>query len=469
MKLLSLLFFVLFIFDTVDNVPAQMLKLSENKRFLIKEDGTPFFWMGDTGWEMIHKLSKQEAVYYMQNRADKGFNVIMTVILSEMNGATTPNAEGALPLIDLDPSKPNEAFFKHLDYLVNEAKKLNLYLALLPTWGAHIEDKAHPLFENIAPFTEQNAEAYGAFLGNRYQNDYNIVWIIGGDRSPIGNEKKWAALAKGIRSGGSQHLISYHPVGGETSSTSKELALLLDFNMIQSGHERIANSNYAMIKNDYDLPEVKPVMESEPNYEEAAIGFDPSNGRFTDFHVRNASYWSVFAGGFGINYGHNSIWQMYAPQKGKAVVWPLRTWKEALDAKGSGQLRHLKNLMLSRPYLNRIPDQGLTSQPQTERTNHIQITRDGTAGKKDASYIMVYYAYLNNTPIKTDCILHETLRAWWYNPRNGEAILIGELLNKGSFSIPWSKRITEDEIGPDWVLVIDDASKNYPAPGTVLE
>jgi hypothetical protein len=382
-----------------------------------------------------------------------------------MNGATTPNAEGELPLVNLDPSKPNEAFFEHLDYLIREAKKLDLYLALLPTWGAHMEDKPHPLFENIAPFTEQNAAAYGRFLGNRYKNDDNIVWIIGGDRSPVRNEIKWAALAKGIRSAGSKHLISYHPVGGETSSTSKELGPLLDFNLIQSGHERIANNNYAMIKHDYDLTPVKPVMESEPNYEEGAIGFDPSNGRFTDFHVRNASYWSVFAGGFGINYGHNSIWQMYAPGKGKAVVWPLRTWKEALDAKGSNQLQHLKNLMLSRPYLNRVPDQNLTSQPQTERSNHLQITRDGSRGKTDATYIMVYFSYLSSIPIKTDCIAHDQLRAWWFNPRTGESKLIGEMQNKGSFTVPWSKRIREDEFGPDWVLVIDDASKNYKAPG----
>jgi hypothetical protein len=455
---------LIFLLSALNGLSAQMLKVSENKRFLITEDGKPFFWMGDTGWEMIHRLSKEEASFYIKNRADKGFNVIMTVILSEMNGATTPNAEGHLPLINLNPAQPNEAFFKHLDYLLAEAKKLNLYLALLPTWGAHMEDKPHPLFENISPFREKNAEAFGRFLGNRYKKDQNIVWVIGGDRSPVGKEKKWAALAKGIRAGGSKHLMSYHPVGGETSSTSKELAPLLDFNMIQSGHERIANNNYAMIKADYELKPAKPVMESEPNYEEGAIGFDPSNGRFTDFHVRNASYWSVFAGGFGINYGHNSIWQMYSPER-ERIVWALRSWKEALDAPGSAQLQHLKKLILSRPFLTRIPDQSLTTQAQTERTNHIQITRDGTAERKDATYIMVYYAYLSGTPIRTDVINGNKLRSWWYNPRTGEATLIGESENKGSYTVPRAKRIKEEEMGPDWVLVIDDASKNYEAPG----
>ena len=34
---------------------AMRLKVSENQRFLVHEDGTPFFYLGDTAWELLHR------------------------------------------------------------------------------------------------------------------------------------------------------------------------------------------------------------------------------------------------------------------------------------------------------------------------------------------------------------------------------------------------------------------------------
>lgn len=444
---------------------AQLLKVSENRRFLVKEEGQPFFWLGDTAWEMIHKLGRKEAVDYLEDRAEKSFDVIMTVILGEINGVTVPNAEGHLPFIDLNPARPNEDFFEHVDFIINEAEKRKMYIGLLPTWGAHMEDKPHPLFENLDLFDESRAELYGKFLGRRYKSRYNVIWILGGDRPPTGNEAKWQAMARGIRAGGAKQLMGYHPMGDESTVDFPAIQSFIDFNMIQSGHGRVGRDNYAMIKRAYDSSPVKPVFDGEPNYEGLWIGFNFINGAFTDFNVRNAAYWSVFAGGFGFNYGHNSVWQMHRPGRDTPVLWASESWRQALDAPGSSQLKFLKQLMHSRPYLQRIPDQSLTDQPQSERSNHIQVTRDGSPNGKDATYIMAYFAYTGIPTIKTHVIASDSLRAWWFNPRNGSSILIGEYRNTGIFSVPWAGRIREHQGGPDWVLVIDDASKNYAAPG----
>ncbi len=48
------------------------LNVSDNKRFLVHEDGTPFFWLGDTAWELFHRLNREEADRYLSNRAEKG-------------------------------------------------------------------------------------------------------------------------------------------------------------------------------------------------------------------------------------------------------------------------------------------------------------------------------------------------------------------------------------------------------------
>ena len=116
-------------------VAAQTLRVSENKRYLETEKGKPFLWIGDTAWELFHKLNREDAQIYLKNRAEKGFSVIQAVVLAELDGLNTPNAYGEVPLIDLDPTKPNEKYFEHVDFIVNKAEELGLFIGMLPTWG----------------------------------------------------------------------------------------------------------------------------------------------------------------------------------------------------------------------------------------------------------------------------------------------------------------------------------------------
>ncbi len=97
------------------------LVVSENRRFLVFEDGTPFFYLGDTAWELFHRLDREQADYYLENRASLGFTVIQAVVLAEENGLIDPNPYGEVPLYDLDPARPNEAYFEHVDYIINRA------------------------------------------------------------------------------------------------------------------------------------------------------------------------------------------------------------------------------------------------------------------------------------------------------------------------------------------------------------
>src|SRR5215216_4273947 len=60
------------------------LKVSENRRFLVREDGSPFFYLGDTAWELFHRLNRDEADEYLRDRAARGFTVIQAVVLAEL-------------------------------------------------------------------------------------------------------------------------------------------------------------------------------------------------------------------------------------------------------------------------------------------------------------------------------------------------------------------------------------------------
>ena len=189
------------------------LKVSDNKRFLIHEDGTPFFYLGDTGWELFHRLNKAETEKYLENRRAKGFTVIQAVALAELDGLNTPNAEGNKPLLDNDPLKPNEAYFAHVDWVIRKAQEKGICIGLLPTWGDKVDKRW-----GVGPiiFNKENAYKYGQWIGNRYKDYPNIIWINGGDREGGGDNKPvWDALAEGIKLVDKNHLMTYHP-GGET-------------------------------------------------------------------------------------------------------------------------------------------------------------------------------------------------------------------------------------------------------------
>ena len=109
------------------------LKVSDNERFLVHEDGSPFFYLGDTAWELFHRLNREEADRYLRNRSEKGFTVIQCVVIAELDGLGTPNAYGEVPFIDMDPSRPNEAYFAHVDWIVNRAESYGLFVGMLPT------------------------------------------------------------------------------------------------------------------------------------------------------------------------------------------------------------------------------------------------------------------------------------------------------------------------------------------------
>lgn len=457
-KIVYLLSLLMLFFNKAN---TQYLQVSDNNRYLITDDGKPFFWLADTGWELFHRLTTNDADIYLKTRAAQGFTVIQAVLLSECDGVTVPTPDGHLPLIDKDVTKPNEAYFKMVDKIILKAADYGLYMALLPTWGSHVQDKWHPFFENLNLFTKESAYIYGKFLGERYKNDWNIVWVLGGDRLPADTEKIWDALAKGIEEGNDgRQLLTYHPEGGHSTSEFYKEFQWLDFHSFQSGHGSENIPVWKMVKEAYEAIPAKPVLNMEPNYEHLPIGFTEINGYFEDYDTRKAAYWSVFAGAFGHTYGHNCVWQMWSPVH-KPILEASTSWDKAIFSTASFQMRYLKELMLSRPYLNRIPDQSVIIGSQGIESDYLCATRDGSLGKNDATYIMVYLPIFKGVGINTSYIASKRIKVWWFDPRTGTKYFHGEFDNTGTYSPGWENRVHSTMGGPDWVLIVEDAGKNY--------
>ncbi|GAB5532699.1 MAG: glycoside hydrolase family 140 protein [Roseivirga sp.] len=440
---------------------AQRLKVSENGRFLVTENGEPFFWMADTAWELFHRTTKEEADMYLAKRAEQGFNVVQAVALAELDGLNTPNVYGEKPLLNNDPRTPNPRYFEYVDYIIQKAAELGIHIALLPTWG----DKLFKAGWGVGPevFNTDNAAAFGRWIGSRYAARDNVIWIIGGDRHPRDNSDDvavWNAMAEAeaeAAGGYERTLMSYHPqpkvCGG--SSTWFHNEPWLDFNMHQTGH--CANQGtYKQISHDYALKPVKPVLDAEPLYEDHPNCFNAKDlGHSAAEDIRRIMYWDVFAGGFGQTYGNHDVWQMYKVGR-EPVNQPLRPWPEALDMPMANQVKHLKNLMLSRPFLSRIPDQSMVVGEQEDDKDYTIATRSS-----DGSYAMIYFPTGKPATIDLTAIKSAKLKTWWFDPRTGNAFEGHDFVKSANTNVvpPTTGK------GHDWVLVVDDASMKFNRPG----
>jgi hypothetical protein len=441
------------------------LSVSPNHRFLQQAGGAPFFWLGDTAWLLLTRPSRAEVIRFLDDRQAKGFNVLQVMVLHTAE-VKAPN--GALALVNANPgtplvtpgSDPSDAaaydYWDHLDWVLKEAAARGIYLALVPSWGSLVKS---------GQLNETNVAAYATFLAKRYRDVPNIVWLNGGDLQGDVHIDVWRALGRTIRAGDPNHLMTFHPFGRMQSSTWFHDEPWLDFNMFQSGHQtyaqdtgspkRFGEDNWRFVLDDYAKTPPKPVLDGEPSYENIPQGLhDGTQPYWTDADARRYAYWSVFAGSFGHTYGNNAVMQFYTPAAGKPSYSPRNTWFEAMDDPGAGQMQHLKALMLSRPYFDRVYDAMAIVSGSGERYERLMAT-------KGPGYLMVYTYTGRPFEVRKGAVSGARLVAWWFNPRDGRAQRIGERAAEDLRFTPPG----QPGNGNDWVLVLDDAARNFAAPG----
>jgi len=435
---------------------TNQLRVHPNGRYLVDSTGQSFFWLGDTAWELFHRLNREEAARYLRNRAAKGFTVIQAVVLAERGGLTDPNPYGDLPLIDLDPTQPNEAYFAHVDAIINQAAALGLVIGLLPTWGFYWKRDHKEVI-----FTPENAQVFGRFLGQRYRAA-PIVWILGGDANIADDTERAVieAMAAGLKAGDNgAHLMTFHPRGPGLSSTQVHEAAWLDFNMNQSSHGAYDHDNGLFIDHDYALAPVKPTLDGEPRYETIPVGFyfrntDPYR-RFSDFDVRQAAYWALLAGACGHTYGNNNIWQMWAPGR-EAVLRADIPWWEALDHPGAYQMGFVRRLFAARPFHKLVPNPAMILGGPTTGGGKIRAAR-----ANDGSFAFLYSPLGEQFTTDLSLINAPHVKEIWYDPRYGVAHHLHTTDNVGfqTYTPPTRGR------GEDWLLILEDADAGFALPG----
>jgi len=429
------------------NAQLPPLQISANKRFFQTKDGKPFFWLGDTGWLLFKKCKKEEAIKYLEDRKKKGFNVIQVMLLHELDVA---DAYGDAALVNKDIATPNlepkYSYWDNVDFVIKEAGKRGIYMALVPVWGG-----------NIKHVSVEQAKTYAAFLANRYKDKSNIIWLNGGDIKGGDALDKWNAIGNTINTIDNTHLIGFHPRGRNSSSAWFHNEAWLDFNMFQSGHKDYAQDtvstetlhygedNWRYANDDYKLTPIKPTFDGEPSYENIPHGLhDSAEKRWTAADVRRYAYWEVFAGGCGFTYGNNSVMQFYRKGDKDMSFGANKNWDDELNTPGAGQMQHLKKLLLQKAYFSRIPDQTLVLD-NGKKYQYIASTR--------SDVFAMFYTYTGRKfKVTLGKIEGQSVGASWYDPRTGKTIDAGIIKNKGfkTFDPPGNEKE-----GNDWVLILD--------------
>ncbi len=422
-------------------------------------NGKPFFWLGDTAWVLVTR-GPEDVEYYMDNRSNKGFTIVQMMAIrvhhndpTNLHGRPMENYAGEEPFTSLNPVTLNDAYWRHVDFIIETARKHGLAIAMATMWG----QDAGALF----PDPLKNNYRYGKLLGERYKSRDNVIWLVTGEYEKI--EKNWRknnqaisdeqrelirAIARGLEEGhGGRHLMTIHPVG--TSSDDFHHDAWLDFNMQQTwGHQ---SADVTRIHSDYELTPAKPVLNGEPGYENR-----PEPPTSSAWKCRYEGYWSVFSGGFGFTYGANRVWQCGGE------------WKNALEYEGASDMQHLRYLMESRPILTLVPDQSML-RSEAGSTGKEPSYR-AVLRSENGSCALVYSTMGQPLDVDLSKMSGATINAWWYSPRDG-------LLYDAKFKqtrTPFATLHTKEAhkftpptsgLNQDWVLVLDDAAAAFPPPG----
>jgi hypothetical protein len=282
------------------------------------------------------------------------------------------------------------------------------------------------------------AEAYGAFLGDRYKAAKNIIWFLGNDYQT----EQWEtydpyeiALSKGLRQADSNRLQTIELNFNE--STSYDNAAWNPLIDIATAYTYFPT--YDSVLHAYNAAPTKPVLMVEANYE----GENNTGGaKTTDETLRRQEYWTMLSGATGQLYGHGGTWG-----------FTDSAWKKHFDTPAVRQLGEMATLFRSRDWQDLVPDQDqsfLTDGSGTYATEGDVLDNDyATAAiTPDGSLGMVYVPGERTLTVDSSKLVAGAT-ARWFDPVSGAFQPASS-----PFTTP-GKNAGGDK---DWVLVFEAAA-----------
>ena len=409
------------------------LRVSANHRYLIDRHDVPFLLQGDAAWSLIANATNEEAASYLKNRRAKGFNAVLVNLIEHKFAKNAPrNIYGAVPFSGAsDFAAPNDKYFEHADWVIRTAAENGLVVLLAPVYLGY-PGLDEGFYDEALANGPEKCLAYGRYLGQRYRGFDNLIWVMGGDRDPGLAREDVDMVAYGIRESDRRHLMTAHCHSDSAPSEQYPGSWL------QVGTSYAYEIVHLRLSWDYDRKPVMPLFLIESIYE--------GEHNASELQVRRQAYWAVLCGEFGHVMGNYPIWS-FSPG-----------WQAAMESPGSNALARWGRLFRSRPWFDLVPDK-----------DHVVVTGGlgefwgldylTAAATPDGALVMAYMPTARTITVDLSKMAKGRTKAWWFSPRTGDAV------DAGTFAAEGSRSFTPPSEG-DWVIVLDGASKQLPAPGS---
>jgi hypothetical protein len=424
--------------EATDRPVTFPLKVGSSNRYLVDQHDVPFLIHGDSPWSLIVALTTDQVEQYLQTRRKQGFNAILVNLIEHHYGGAQNkkgapfDRDGQGPfLVPGDFTQPNEAYFAYADRVLRRAEELGFVVFLAPCYLGY-PDSEDGWYREVKANGVEGCRRYGRYLGKRYAQTKNIIWVAGGDRNPDDVRMEVLALVDGIREVDSTKLWTAHCLPENSAADQYGDQPWLAINSTYT-YKDVAGKCLA----DYSRAAVRPFLLLETHYEN-------DFGRRTAEDTRKQAWLAALSGACGQFFGNRPLWLFD------------NGWSAALNSPGARYQAYLRRCLLSRRWESLVPEGDRRLLPDGLGTGK---HRKAAAMSQDRLTAMIYLPIGGD--VVADLVAFEgpQVKACWFNPRDGTNQELGMFATgkHHTFSAPG---------GGDWVLVLDSTSHGVAPAGT---
>ncbi len=404
------------------------LRSEAGKRYLVDAAGRPFLIQGDAAWSLIARLSREQAIDYLDDRRRKGFNaVLVNLIEHEFADAPPKNRYGEAPfLVSGDFGTPNERYFSHADLVIGMAAERGILVMLAPAYMG-FGGGSEGWYREMAANGAARMRAYGSYVARRFRHHANILWVLGGDFNPP-ELVLLRALVAGIREVDGMSLNTFH--GARNTGASDFLGTAESWLQVDNIYTEANNVvSKALQAHGHSR---KPFFLIEGRYE-GIEGFDAHT-------VRLQAYQTLLSGGCGQVMGNWVVWQFSGG------------WERALGSEGAYTIGYLRSLLEAHAWTRLVPDAA-----NSFLTGGIRGSEDRAVAAlaNDGSFGLVYLPSIRKVSLNLARLAGPQVRAHWFDPSNGRLLDAPDSPFPGAGTHAFQPERNNAAGQGDWVLLLE--------------
>ena len=365
--------------------------------------------------------------------------------LNRLDGATW---DGSLTYGNInneapDFSTPNEAYWSFVDGLLSYCESKGILVFLFPAYAGFAGGNQGWMQEMVANGSAK-MQSYGTWIATRYQNQKNLVWMMGGDMGSFNTQQNMveSALLTGLQSVTGQQSIYFSAewAPGMIATDQATFGGAMTLNGAYSFTGDVNNLG----RRAYAYTPIEPAFLLEEPYDEEGPDGNGVNPNATQ-PVRRFQWWGWLSTTGGYISGNGYVWPFRAP-----------AWHDHLDTQGSRDMTRLNAFMGAITWSKLVPS-GLNGMRTLITAGGSSVSSSdyvAAAATFDGTLLVAYIPPAHSGAITVDMTaMSGPANARWFDPTSGAYTQIGSgLPNTGTraFTPPGNNSTGEG----DWVLLI---------------